>query len=162
MDDSPSLERMRADWNARAEEDANYYVAFGRRSQEDDEFFSTASDVVRVLERELKRLSTRDSALEIGCGPGRLMFPMSRHFQRIDGVDISDEMVRLARERLRRAPNAFPQHNSGQDLAMFSDESFDLVYSYAVFQHIPSAQVIWNYLREARRVLKPGGVLRCQ
>ena len=45
---------------------------------------------------------------------------------------------------------------------MFADESFDFVYSYAVFQHIPSAGVIWNYLREARRVLRPGGVLRCQ
>src|SRR6266498_605038 len=102
MDDSPSLERMRADWNARAEEDANYYVAFGRRSQEEDEFFSTAADVVRSLERELKRLPARDRALEIGCRPGRLMLPLSRHFRRIDGVDFSDEMIRLARERLRR------------------------------------------------------------
>jgi len=162
MNDSRSLERMRADWNARAGEDANYYVAFGRRSQEEEEFFSTGADVVRLLERELKRLAARDRALEIGCGPGRLMLPLSRRFRRIDGVDISDEMIRLARERLRRAPNAHPHHNSGQDLAMFADESFDFVYSYAVFQHIPSAEVIWNYLREACRVLKPGGVLRCQ
>ena len=162
MEDARSLERMRADWNARAAEDANYYVAFGRRSQEDEEFFSTAADVVRALERELKRLPAREAALEIGCGPGRLMLPLTRHFRRIDGVDISDEMIRLARERLRGIPNAFPHHNSGQDLALFPDESFDFVYSYAVFQHIPSAEVIWNYLREARRVLKPGGVLRCQ
>jgi SAM-dependent methyltransferase len=45
---------------------------------------------------------------------------------------------------------------------MFPDEKFDFVYSYAVFQHIPSREVIFNYLREARRVLKTGGVLRCQ
>ena len=32
------VEKMREDWNARAREDANYYVAFGRRDQEDDEF----------------------------------------------------------------------------------------------------------------------------
>ena len=45
---------------------------------------------------------------------------------------------------------------------MFPDEKFDLVYSYAVFQHIPSREVVFNYLREARRVLKTGGILRCQ
>ena len=38
-------------------------------------------------------------ALEIGCGPGRLMKPLSRNFGEIHGVDVSDEMVRLARER---------------------------------------------------------------
>ena len=37
MNDPNVLERMRADWNERAGEDANYYVAFGRREQEEAE-----------------------------------------------------------------------------------------------------------------------------
>jgi SAM-dependent methyltransferase len=45
---------------------------------------------------------------------------------------------------------------------MFADNSFDFVYSYIVFQHIPNRDVVLNYLSEARRVLKPGGILRCQ
>jgi Methyltransferase domain len=45
---------------------------------------------------------------------------------------------------------------------LFPPEKFDFVYSYAVFQHIPSRDVVLSYLREARRVLKTGGVLRCQ
>jgi SAM-dependent methyltransferase len=162
MDDPKLLERMRADWNRRAGEDANYYVAFGRRGQDDEEFFSSAADVVRRLEGDLKRLPARDTALEIGCGPGRLMRPMSRHFGEIHGVDVSEEMIRLARQRLRGAPNAFAQETSGADLAMFPDEKFDFVYSYAVFQHIPSREVVFHFLREARRVLKTGGVVRCQ
>ena len=162
MEDPKVLERMRADWNARAGEDANYYVAFGRRDQDDEEFFSTASDVVKILELDLKRVRGRDAALEIGCGPGRLMRPLSRHFREIHGVDVSDEMVRLAEQRLRDTPTAHLQHCSGSDLAMFPEEKFDFVYSYAVFQHIPSRDVVFNYLREARRVLKTGGILRCQ
>ncbi|HEY2843583.1 MAG TPA: methyltransferase domain-containing protein, partial [Bryobacteraceae bacterium] len=96
---------MRNDWNARAREDAGYYVAFGRREQSDADFYATATAVVNGLETELLRVPAvqRHSwkALEIGCGPGRLMRPMSRHFAEIHGVDVSDEMIALARERLR-------------------------------------------------------------
>src|ERR1700684_2352614 len=107
MDDPQTLARMRADWNGRAGEDANYYVAFGRRDQEEEEFFSTATDVIRDLELQLPRLRGRSSALEVGCGPGRLLRPMSRHFAEIHGVDVSDEMVALARQKLSDIPNAF-------------------------------------------------------
>lgn len=162
MENREVLERMRADWNQRAGEDANYYVAFGRRQQDEQEFFATGADVVKGLTAELKRFAGRDAALEIGCGPGRLLRPMSRHFTEIHGVDVSDEMIRLASRRLGDAPNAHAHHNSGSDLRMFTDDRFDFVYSYAVFQHIPSREVVFRYLREARRVLKPGGVLRCQ
>jgi hypothetical protein len=51
---------------------------------------------------------------------------------------------------------------SGADLAIFANEYFDFVYSYIVFQHIPERAIVLNYLREAQRVLKPGGVLYCQ
>ncbi len=166
MIDPRVCEVMRQDWNRRAREDANYYVAFGRRDQDDVEFFATAADVVRNLTRELHRLPGGDArsrrALEIGCGPGRLMLPMSRYFGDIHGVDVSEDMIRLAKEKLRDIPHAYASVASGADLAGFADESFDFVYSYAVFQHIPSRDVVFNYLSEALRVLKPDGVLRCQ
>jgi SAM-dependent methyltransferase len=162
MDDTQILDRMRDDWNHRAAEDANYYVAFGRRDQDEDEFFATAAAVLKGLEGDLPRLPGRNAALEIGCGPGRLMRPLSRHFKEIHGVDVSDAMIALARERLRHTPNAFPHHNSGSDLSLFPGGKFDYVYSYAVFQHIPSREVVFQYLREARRVLQTRGILRCQ
>src|SRR5215467_7500829 len=109
---------MRAEWNERAREDAHYFVAFGRRDQDDEEFFATAADVVRELELELKRLQAKTPiaarrALEIGCGPGRLMRPMSRHFGEIHGVDVSDEMIGKAKEKLRGVPHAHAHHASG-------------------------------------------------
>ncbi len=157
---------MQEDWNARAREDAHYYVAFGRRKQSEDEFFATAADVVRLLRAELKRLPRGNPrarrAIEIGCGPGRLLKPMSECFGEIHGVDISDEMIRLAQRNLRDVPHAHAHHAPHSDLRAFADDSFDFAYSYAVFQHIPSREIVWNYLREARRVLKVGGILRCQ
>ncbi|HLK63112.1 MAG TPA: methyltransferase domain-containing protein [Bryobacteraceae bacterium] len=160
--DSEVLDRMRADWNARAGEDAYYYVAFGRREQGHDEFFSTAADVLRLLIAELKRLQNHEAALEIGCGPGRLMRPLAPYFGKIHGVDVSEEMVRLANQNLKSTPNAYAHETSGTDLSLFPTEKFDFVYSYAVFQHIPSRDVVFEYLREARRVLRTGGILRCQ
>jgi SAM-dependent methyltransferase len=164
----PSVqERMQQEWNARAVEDANFYVAFGRRDQDPEEFFATAEEVVHGLEWEMRRLPATTNprarrALEIGCGPGRLLRPMSKHFGEIHGVDVSDEMIARARANLSGIPHAHEHHTVGSDLAPFADESFDFVYSYAVFQHIPSLEVVQNYWREAYRVLKPGGIVRAQ
>ena len=163
----PELQsRMREEWNARAREDAGYYTAFGRRQPDDAEFFATATGVINDLEAELRRVKPEERgswrALEIGCGPGRLMRPMSRHFVEIHGVDVSDEMIARAREKLADVPHAHPHVTDGASLSQFEDESFDFVYSYAVFQHIPSREVVLQYLREIARVLRPGGLARLQ
>ncbi|PYT22466.1 MAG: hypothetical protein DMG57_35255 [Acidobacteria bacterium] len=160
------IQKMREDWNRRAKSDANYYVAFAGERQDEEEFLATAAEVVPTLESQFFRLPPASTesrrALDIGCGPGRLMIPMSRHFGEVHGVDISEEMVALARQKLARIPNAHVHVNSGSDLRMFDDGYFDLVYSWIVFQHIPSKEVVLGYLREAQRVLKPGGILVCQ
>ena len=160
----PVSDRMRADWNDRAREDAHYYVAFGALQQSEEDFAATAADVIRLLERDLRRFpkGVPLRALEIGCGPGRLMKPLSRHFAEIHGVDVSDEMIRIARERLKDIPHAHVHATNGADLSEFPADSFDFVYSYAVFQHIPSRDVVFEYLRETRRVLKPGGIFHGQ
>jgi SAM-dependent methyltransferase len=166
MDDSEVRNDMRDDWNARAREDAGYYVAFGRREQSDADFYATATEVINSLESELRRVPAPQrsqwKALEIGCGPGRLMRPLSRYFAEIHGVDVSDEMIALARERLHDIPNAHPHVSDGATLAEFPDGWFDFVYSYAVFQHVPSRDVIAAYMREIHRVLKTGGLARLQ
>lgn len=167
LSDAQVLEQMRSDWNRRAREDANYYVAFGRRDQEEAEFSASAADVVRLLKAELKRISPTipadaRRALEIGCGPGRLMRLLSCDFAEMHGVDVSDEMIRLARTRLADVPHARLHTTAGADLSPFLNDYFDFVYSYAVFQHIPSREVVFRYVSEARRVLKTGGILKCQ
>src|SRR5689334_14240922 len=73
------IEQMRMDWNRRAREDPNYYVAFAPMN--DEEFLQTGAFAASGFEAELHRLpraSGKTRALEIGCGPGRLLIPMSR------------------------------------------------------------------------------------
>ena len=165
MPDSEVLQQMRDDWNRRAREDARYYVACGRRGQPDEEFFASAGDVVRLLEDELKRLPRNvpphaRRGLEVGCGPGRLMRPMNRNFGELHGVDVSNEMIRLAETRFSGASGLHLHVTSGADLSPLSADYFDFVYSYAVFRHVPSRDVVLAYFDEIRRVLKPGGIAR--
>src|SRR5260221_1517493 len=165
MRDPDVLEQMRDDWNRRAGEDARYYVACGQRGQPDEEFFASAGDVVRLLEAELMRLPSNlpphaRRALEVGCSPGRLMRPMNRNFGELHGVDVSDQMIRLAEARFSGASGMHLHATSGSDLAPLSADYFDFVYSYAVFRRIPSRDVVMSYFDEIRRVLKPGGIAR--
>jgi SAM-dependent methyltransferase len=159
-----TIQRMRADWNRRAQEDARFYIAFGRRKQDDVEFAATASEVLDRITSEFTRLPphmpTRARRfLEIGCGIGRLMAPLSQFCGEIHGVDIADEMIRMGRERLADIEHAHLHWTRDSDLAVFADDSFDLVYSFAVMQHLPNEAPFWRYLAESARVLRDSGVL---
>ena len=94
-----------------------------------------------------------DRVLDIGCGTGYLIEKLKEEMPFIldcVGIDISANAVMLAR---KRDPDArFYQADSEQ--LPFSDESFDVVLFYSVFQYITNPNIAIN---EAYRVLKNGG-----
>ena len=98
----------------------------------------------------------RGRALEIGFGVGRNLVHLAGHFEHVDGVDVSETMVALAREA-GLPPNAAVHATDGRDLRGFGDGTFDLVFSHLVFQHVADDDVVTGYLREIARVLAPGG-----
>jgi len=162
------LETMQRDWDARARENARYYVAPRKKNWTDDEFFRSGERDVReyVLLDLMNICQGRKPAemrvLEIGCGAGRLLRALAGVFGRVDGVDVSGEMIARAREALRDFANASVHRNNGADLAMFAPGQFDFAFSYIVFQHIPSKAVVENYIREVHRVLRPGALFKFQ
>jgi ubiquinone/menaquinone biosynthesis C-methylase UbiE len=113
-----------------------------------------------VLEGVSEILTRHQSALEIGCGTGRLLEPLARHFDQVFGVDVSGEMIRRGRERLAHLPQGHFVENEGFGTLPLEDQSFDFCFSYITFHHIPIKSVVCSYIKETHRVLKAAGVAR--
>lgn len=156
---STAGERMRHDWEARAHENARFYICTDV-PQSDAEFFASGEeDYNRFVRPFLTRHSFHSadhSALEIGCGIGRMTHVFAREFARVTGVDISAEMI--AKAWAAGIPRAEFIHGTGVDLTGVADASVDFAFSYIVFQHIPDTRVTLNYFSEIGRVLRPGGL----
>jgi cyclopropane fatty-acyl-phospholipid synthase-like methyltransferase len=100
--------------------------------------------------------------LEIGCGAGRLTLPLAELFGEVHAVDVSGEMVARARQSLAAYPNAHIYQNNGCDLSVVPPLKFDFAFSMIVFQHIPSYEIIENYICEVHRLLRPGALFKFQ
>jgi ubiquinone/menaquinone biosynthesis C-methylase UbiE len=146
------------------------YAEFWERSARTDAITAIADDIDektfeqsgRVDAGGLLALVPRDAVvLEIGCGIGRVLQHLSDGCREVHGVDISTEMVERGSRRLSHLSNVHLHHGNGYDLGLFEDGRFDLVFSSFVFQHMPKT-IAFNYMTEAARVLKPGGVFRLQ
>lgn len=97
--------------------------------------------------------------LEIGCGIGRFLQPLSRRLRLVIGIDVSPAMLRIARER-SEAANVGCIRTSGHDLSAFANAAFDIVTAIDVFPYFQASEALLEqHMREAHRVLKPHGRL---
>lgn len=141
-----------------------------------EEFSRTRKFVWEELKYLSKFVNDGDKVLDIGCGNGRLI-EIFKDFK-IDyvGIDNSEKLIELAKEHqsfdwlgvepFHFAPGqCFDKLKSAEFLVAdaldlpFEDTSFDKAFSIAVLHHIPSVELRLKFLSEAKRVLKPGGLL---
>ncbi len=97
--------------------------------------------------------------LEWGCGPGRLIRHIADllpgHRTSLTGTDYNVESVAWCRQNL---PGVKFVENRLNPPLPFPDSQFDVVYSFSVVTHLSEVvQLAW--VKELRRVLKPGGLL---
>lgn len=173
------VRKMRQDWDRRARENPRFYVATGRDNWSDEEFFFSGETTLRQhvlsdIENICQGRDPKDMrVLEIGCGAGRVTRALAGCFGRVYAVDISREMVRQARRALQAFPNARVFRNNGKDLSAVRESwwnrlgagrklELDFAFSCIVFQHIPSREIIENYVREVNRMLRPGALFKFQ
>lgn len=112
--------------------------------------FLSAGVKVDIMSQFLE-LSPQDHVLDIGCGNGRAVYFRRSRCGQMVGIDAGAHFapealatVDLTRGDIRRLP--------------FASGSFDKAYSLDVLEHL-SEDGVRAMLREARRVLRPGGLL---
>jgi (2Fe-2S) ferredoxin/SAM-dependent methyltransferase len=146
---------MKGDWNQRAGENAEYYIASADPDQGDAFRASGERDVAAFFDGLWHLLTPARTLVDIGCGIGRMDEFVAPHVGQLIGVDVSGEMVQKATARLAHLPNARFVEGDGYALPL-PDASVDVVFSHIVLQHTPR-HVTQGYVREAFRVLRSGG-----
>lgn len=106
---------------------------------------------------EQMRLPQNGRILDLGCGPADLWGQNEKQLRdtwRICLADLSDGMVEAARKRVGDASPAFSFALLDSTALPFPENSFDVVLSFGLLDHLPDMPVA---LAEIRRVLRPGG-----
>jgi len=95
-------------------------------------------------------------ALELGAGDGGQSVVISQHCEHLVCTELAEYGNRLGAFKARNIPNCEYKYVDATDLSQFPDQSFDLVYSSNMLEHVPNWQRV---LFEANRVLRSGGVM---
>lgn len=104
-------------------------------------------------------------SLEYGCGPGRNLIKFKNIFERIDGIDISKEVLNKAKLNLQSNfcynENTKLIHGGGDNIPI-PDNQYDFVFSTICLQHIACYDIRLNIFKEIYRVLKKDGYFSFQ
>jgi len=152
-------DHMRRFWDARARENATYFVDNRvNYAGGDEEWFWAQGerDLQQMLDLLALTPGPTDTVLDVGCGVGRLLRALTPRVAATIGIDVSQEMVARARQNLAGLPVTL-HVGDGTTLVPVPDASVHGVVSLVVFQHIPDPQITLGYIREIGRVLRPGG-----
>lgn len=105
-------------------------------------------------------LQPQQRVLEIGSGTGNVTILVKQLHPQVDivGIDPDPKGLERARRKTEREGLSIRFDRGFADALPYADASFDRVLSSFMFHHL-TLEVKTNTLREARRVLKPGGSL---
>ncbi len=123
-----------------------------------DDFSRTRGKFWDELSFVVDLIPEKARVLDVGCGNGRFLGVLDDKEISYAGIDFSEGLIAIARDRYQKRPNT--TFFVGDALALpFSDHSFETVVSFAVLHHIPSCAYRVQFLREMARVVKPGSLI---
>ncbi len=133
---------------------ADFYRAFEDRYRGSREDISHRLEVYWPVVRALQEAGRTPDVLDLGCGRGEWLELLHRRGIEGRGVDLDSGMLRACVEGGLDAVKA----DACEYLAAQADASWDLITAFHFVEHIPFEQ-LQALVRQARRVLRPGGVL---
>lgn len=114
---------------------------------------------VNLLNQYIK---PKDKILELGAGTGAYSFYYARKGNCVEATDLTPKHIKIMEEKLKEENNNLNLHielADATDLQKFQDESFDVINCLGPMYHIKSEEDREKCVKEALRVLKPGGIL---
>ncbi|NZA26755.1 bifunctional 2-polyprenyl-6-hydroxyphenol methylase/3-demethylubiquinol 3-O-methyltransferase UbiG [Luteimonas sp. SJ-92] len=116
-----------------------------------------ALNPVRLAYVAERALLAGAEVLDVGCGGGLLSEAMAGEGARVTGIDLSAELIRIARlHRLESGIEVDYQETAVESLAAARPESFDVVTCMEMLEHVPDPAAI---VAACARLLRPGGRL---
>lgn len=159
-------EIMRRDWDERARRNAFHYIASWEKEWDVQNFLDSGEkDYAKLVAPVLERCSVPASGelmIELGCGVGRMTRSFARRYRQVVALDISPEMLQRARQIDTGQKSILWVQLGGADLSCLAANSADFLFSYLVLQHLPNKDLVFGYVREFLRVLRPGGAFLFQ
>ena len=135
------------------------YWAEPARADGSFEDFASAAERLSWMVCEAAGVENGQRILDVGCGIGGTIASLNERLREVDlcGVNIDARQLRVARESVPARPGNKVQFVVGDACHLpFPNRSVDVVTAIECSFHFPSR---WQFLREARRVLRPGGML---
>ena len=159
------IDEIKRNWNAFGRKDPFWAILTHPDKQagkwEIDEFYQTGKNEIGLMMDYATSLGLRikpGTALDFGCGVGRLTQALAPHFWQVIGVDIARSMLKIARKYNRAGKRCRYILNETDNLKRFQDGYFDFVYSNIVLQHM-EPRYCKRYLAEFVRILARRGIL---
>jgi SAM-dependent methyltransferase len=155
------LSRVKSVWERLGRDDPMWAVLTEREQWDEREFFATGERELDLAMAQLDSVGLevgRASALDFGCGLGRLTRALGERFENAVGVDIAESMISSARELNRACASCDFQLNAYPDLRSYDSDSFDLVLSRITLQHMPP-DLARGYVAEFLRVVAGDGAV---
>ena len=156
MTDSRLAERNQAEIERSANEAAKFVLKAQERAQI-DRYMNPAASTPYGLEYAYHLLGDvrGKTVLDLGCGTGENIIPLLERGAHVIGIDISPDLIAIARKRLQDANLEATLAAGDAHATGLPDESVDAIFSMALIHHLDiklARQEMW-------RILRKGGVI---
>jgi SAM-dependent methyltransferase len=129
------------------------------------DFFASGEDhvahILEIVRRHIPTDLAMNSAVDFGCGVGRLVLPLARRYNHAVGIDISEDYIAEAMRNCQQQDITNADFRVSVEQLVSEGQRFDLAHSCIVFNHIP-----WSRGQEIicglYALLSPGGVMAIQ
>lgn len=163
----PSMRSHDETWEHLARDDAEYYILtedvdFGTPQGQQHFYDSGSADANGIWTQSRRWMDGEPTtAVEIGCGIGRLTLPMARRLPEIRAIDVSPTMLRRLADNCAAAGLDSVRGFLPAE-AWDTGRPVDFAYSRWVLQHIPDFGVIEGYVARLGACMRPGAVAHLQ